>query len=298
MPTSAASGPGSGDRPGPLISVAWLRDHLADPDLRIVHVSTEPEHYPSGHLPGAVFSDLHQELAKRGTDPAAPGVDFEYLVPTQAETEYALAGWGVGSADRVVFYDDVGQNRHAIRGLWLLRLYGWPRTRVHVLDGGLPAWQRAGGPVTTDPAPLRTAARVQLGGRDESILAVREEVAAWSRESAAGGPIRILDVRTPAEYTGEDVRCRRGGHIPGAVNLDWEAFLTDDGRLKGPAEIRTLADEAAGGDASTLRVAHCQGGIRAAAAWFALSELAGLDVRNYARSFEEWGNRDDTPLQR
>jgi thiosulfate/3-mercaptopyruvate sulfurtransferase len=129
-------------------------------------------------------------------------------------------------------------------------------------------------------------------------MAVREQVEAWSRESAGGGPVRILDVRTAAEYAGDDLRTRRGGHIPGAVNLDWEAFLTDDGRMRSPAEIRRLADEAAGGDASTLRAVHCQGGIRAAAAWFALHELAGLDVANYARAWEEWGNRDDTPIAR
>jgi thiosulfate/3-mercaptopyruvate sulfurtransferase len=284
------------DDPGPLVSAAWLRDHLGDRDLRLVHVSTEPEHYPLGHLPGAVFSDLHQELAHRGVDPAVPGVEMEYLIPGREDVERVLARWGVGPDDRVVFYDDVGLNRHAIRGLWLLRLYGWPPDRVHVLDGGLEGWRRAGEPVTTEPVRPRTAEPVHLAGGEPSLLAVREQVEAWSRESVDGGPIRILDVRTAAEYTGDDLRTRRGGHIPGAVNLDWEAFLTEDGRLRSPAEIRQLADAAAGGDASTVRAVHCQGGIRAAAAWFVLHELAGLEVANYARAWEEWGNREDTPI--
>jgi thiosulfate/3-mercaptopyruvate sulfurtransferase len=129
------------------------------------------------------------------------------------------------------------------------------------------------------------------------LIALRGQMQAWAAESTAGGPPRILDVRTVDEYRGEDARARRSGHMPGAVHLDWEAFLNEDGRLRGPIEIRALADEAAGGDASTLRAAHCQGGVRAAAAWFVLHELAGLDVRNYARSWEEWGNRDDTPIE-
>lgn len=286
--------------PGPLVSAEWLLGHLEDDDLRLVHVSAEPEHYPRGHLPGAVFSDLHQELAKAGPDPACGPAELQYLLPTRADVEEALARWGVAAGDRIVVYDDVGLNRQAIRGLWLLRLHGWPRDRVHVLDGGLPTWKCLGGPITTDVPDvpdLRAAERIELTGGDPSILAVRAQVAEWSRESERGGPVRILDVRTPAEYRGDDVRTRRGGHIPGAANLDWEAFLADDGRLRAPREIRAIADAAAGGDASTIRAVHCQGGIRAAAAWFVLSELAGLDgVRNYARSWEEWGNREDTAI--
>jgi thiosulfate/3-mercaptopyruvate sulfurtransferase len=143
---------------------------------------------------------------------------------------------------------------------------------------------------------------VTLSGGDPASLATLEQVRAWSAETAAGGPIRILDVRKPAEFIGEDLQSRRGGRVPGAVNVDWERFVHDgDNTFRTPAAIRAIVDEAvraAGGtDASTLRAAYCQGGVRAAAAWFVLSVLGGLPVANYARSWEEWGNRDDTPIE-
>ena len=142
-------------QPGALVSVAWLRKHLDDPDLRVVHVSSEPEHYPKGHIRGAVFADLHTELALRGRDRAIPGVELEYLIPdadVRRREAFNAGAWDPD--DRVVFYDDWARNRQAIRGLWLLRLRGFPRDRVHVLDGGTKAWWAARLALTTDvPEP-------------------------------------------------------------------------------------------------------------------------------------------------
>ena len=214
--------------------------------------------------------------------------------------EASLARWGVAAGDRVVFCDDWARNRQAVRGLWLLRLHGWPADRVHVLDGGITAWQRSGHALSAEvPAP-REVAPVQLAGGDPASLASLAQVRAWSAETLAGGPIRILDVRKPAEYAGTDLQSRRGGHVPGAVNVDWELFVHADNTFRSPAEIRAIVDTAVrthgGTDATSLRAAYCQGGVRAAAAWFALSVLAGVPIANYARSWEEWGNRDDTPI--
>ncbi len=280
--------------PGPLVSVTWLREHLGDGDLRLVHAAADRSVYDEGHLPGAVFSDLHAELALRGTRPETGDAEREWLVPTAAELATTMRAWGVGPRDRVVLYDDIGQNRHAIRGLWLLRLYRWPRERVHVLDGGLNAWRAANGPLTVELPSSRHPEPVPFDVPDPALVASFDEVRAWSNESAHGGPARSLDVRTPEEHRGEDVRARRGGKIPGAVNLPFTEFLRDDGTFRTADEIRTLAEQAVGGDPSALRAAHCQGGIRAALAWFALHELAGVKgIRNYAGSWEEWGNRSD-----
>src|SRR3954449_450732 len=103
---SAASGPDAGDHPGPLVSVAWLAAHLADPDLRVVHTSSQPERYPEGHVPGAVFADLYHDLNERGSDPEIPGVECHYLVPPREAVEASLARWGIAAGDRVVFCDD------------------------------------------------------------------------------------------------------------------------------------------------------------------------------------------------
>ena len=64
--------------------------------------------------------------------------------PDREQTAAVLRRWGVGDGDRIVFYDDIGLNRQAIRGYWLLRLYRFPKERLHILDGGIEAWRRAG----------------------------------------------------------------------------------------------------------------------------------------------------------
>ncbi len=302
-PTAAPRKPaaGRGEAPGPLVSAEWLQAHLVDDDLRVVHVSPDRRVYNRGHVPGATYSDLHKELALKGRAPETGDAEREWLIPTREETEAVLRRWRVGEGDRVVLYDDVGLNRHAIRGYWLLRLYRFPADRVHVVDGGINAWKRAGG-VTTKEVPeadLTDALRrpIKLGERDESLIASHDEVSAWSREADRdGGPTRILDVRTIGEYVGTDLRARRGGHIPGARQRLFSDFLTDEGTFRPVPEILAMV-RASGADPREVRATYCQGGVRAALAWFALHELGGLkDVKSYAGSWEEWGNRSDCPV--
>jgi thiosulfate/3-mercaptopyruvate sulfurtransferase len=287
--------------PGPLVSVEWLADHMGDADLRIVHVSPDRRVYNKRHLEGATYSDLHRELALKGTAPETGDAEREWLVPSREEAERALRHWRVGEGDRIVFYDDIGMNRQAIRGYWLMRLYRYPADRLHILDGGIEAWRRAGHETTKDiPEPdLADALRkpATLGERDDALIATYEQVLAWSREAAKpDGPTRILDVRTAAEWVGTDLRARRGGHIPGARQRCFVDLLTDEGTFRPVEEMVSLV-RASGADPTEVRATYCQGGVRAALVWFVLHELAGFDdVRSYAGSWEEWGNRTDTPI--
>jgi thiosulfate/3-mercaptopyruvate sulfurtransferase len=294
--------PAARSDPGPLVSAAWLAEHLTDPDLRLVHVSPDRRVYNKRHIEGATYSDLHRELALKGTAPETGDAEREWLVPSREEAERVLRHWRVGAGDRVVFYDDIGLNRQAIRGYWLLRLYRYPADRVHILDGGIEAWRRAGGATTKEvpEADLADALRVPvtLDERDDALIATYEQVLAWSREAAASdGPTRILDVRTAAEWVGTDLRAKRGGHIPGARQRCFVDLLTDEGTFRGVDEMVSLV-RASGAHPAEVRATYCQGGVRAALVWFVLHELAGFDeVRSYAGSWEEWGNRTDSPIE-
>jgi len=106
-----------------------------------------------------------------------------------------------------------------------------------------------------------------------------------------------VDARTPAEYSGRELRARRGGHIPGAVNVDWTEHLRPDGTFKPLAALRTLY-VARGITPDKTVVTYCQTQHRASHSYFVLRLLGYPHVVGYDRSWSEWGNREDLPIAR
>ncbi len=259
-----------------LVDAAWLERTGARVDVVLID-TRPPTEFWAGHLERARHLDPFP-FHYYDTSPKAIG-EFN------AQSEWIFSVLGITGHETVVFYENDAGMR-AARGAWILEYLGHPAVRI--LDGGLKAL--TGARLTTDaaaitPYPFKAMVRPE-------ILATCERV--WERLGNPG--VRVFDVRSEAEYYGENVRARRGGAIPGAILRDWVLNLGADGRFKSAAELKAAFAQL-GFSPDQEIVTYCQGGYRAAHAYYAL-RLAGFDkVSNYLGSWAEWGNREELPIE-
>jgi len=272
-------------RPELLASTEWLAARLDDPSVRIVDCD-ELIGYQRLHILAAIGVRAHHYLKDDGT---ATGL---HLMGPEKFAKL-MSTHGIGSDHTVVAYDNSG-GLYAARLWWALDYYG--HTACRVLNGGFRSWYLEGRPVTPDqPHVDRAEFRADPGNAD-SICALDDVKAAID-----DGNTVIWDVRSPEEHAGADDRPnKRHGHIPGAVNMEW-LELTEppvrSGILRPPDELSRKL-RALGITPDKRVITHCQAGIRAAHGMFLL-RLMGYDrVGNYDASWQEWGNREDTPIVR
>jgi thiosulfate/3-mercaptopyruvate sulfurtransferase len=273
----------------PLVTTAWLSDHLGDPDVRVVDATwympaearSGRAEYEAAHIPGAVFFDIDAI--------ADPGTDLPHMLPTPEAFARAAGGLGLRREAQIVVYDAAGIFS-APRVWWTLRVMGFPR--VFVLDGGLKKWRAEGRPLEGGARPADVAA---METRFNSALI--HDLEAVRRLIAAGGS-QILDARSGPRFRGEAPEPRAGlrpGHMPGACNLPWNELIEPDGTMKNAAELK-VAFEAAGVDLGRPIVTTCGSGISASLLALALARLGREDVAVYDGSWTEWGGQPDTPV--
>ncbi len=273
-----------------LVSPATLAEHLQDEGWRLVdcrHNLAAPDwgeaEYRKAHLPGALFAHLDRDLS-------APknGRNGRHPLPDPLAFARWLGEQGIGPAHRVIAYDDAG-GMAASRLWWMLRWIG--HRDAALLDGGLPAWLAEGLPMTDAPpshqsvaypTPAATALRVTVAEVEDNLARAR---------------FTLLDGRAAPRYAGTEEKLdSRAGHIPGALNRNFQLNLDAAGRFKSPemlhAEFAALLQDRPAEDI----VHYCGSGVSACHNIYAMA-LAGLPgSRLYAGSWSEWSSDPARPI--
>jgi thiosulfate/3-mercaptopyruvate sulfurtransferase len=263
-----------------LISVDELKALLAGPGCRIFdcrfalqNPSAGLRSYEKGHLPGAMFADLNNDLSA----PHVPGKTGRHPLPERGDWIRKVLNWGLTPDADVVLYDDCG-GAGAARMWWML---GWiGHAKVRVLDGGVQAWLAAGGEIIhTDAKPVPLAPDQYSQRAPLTQLLTVQEIEPDIQF--------LLDARDPARFRGEvEPVDPVGGHIPGAQSFPSGANLGTDGKFRSKAELYARFSELAH---SFLRpVCYCGSGVTACHNILAITH-AGLQMPSlYAGSWSEW----------
>jgi len=276
------------EHPEFLVSTEWVAEHLDDPNVVIVESDEDVLLYDTNHIPGAVKVDWHLDLNDPVTRDYVDGEGFAKLAGKN----------GITRDTTVVFYGD-NFNWWAAYALWVFRLFGHPDARL--VNGGRAKWIEEGRPLTTDK-PARATTDYPVVERDDGpIRAFKDDVLAHL------GKGKLVDVRSPGEYSGELLHmpdypqegALRGGHIPGAKSKPWKNAANDDGTFKSAEELRKIYAEELGITPDDDVIVYCRIGERSSHTWFVLQNLLGYPkVRNYDGSWTEWGNLVKAPIER
>lgn len=257
-----------------------LEKLLGDKNVLLVDLS-QPQTYVQYHIPGAVFLEyawlVHIEQPRMG------------LLPDQAQLSNVLSALGLSPDTHVVAYDDEGGGR-ACRFLWTLDVVG--HKNFSLLNGGLAAWANEGHNVTSEidyPIKGKYEAIIQTGP-----VADRQYIL----DHLHNDKVTILDTRSPQEYAGIKVFAQRGGHIPGAINIEWTEAMDKNRnmRLKPESELRAML-ETEGITPDKEIITHCQTHHRSAHTYIMLKSLGYENIKGYPGSWSDWGNDTSTPIE-
>jgi thiosulfate/3-mercaptopyruvate sulfurtransferase len=258
-----------------LIEAADLDKVLkAEKPVCILDVRSKDD-YQAGRVPGAAWVD------------AAGWAKAFAASQDKKSWSRRLGEVGISPDGPVVVYDD-GAARDAGRIWWIVRYWGVKDVRL--LNGGWLAWREHGGKIATRDAPVK-AVTAEFTPQEERLVTLGQLKEGLKR-------FQVIDARSAEEHCGQTTTAKRNGAIPAALHLEWSDLLDrKTHKFKSADELAKLF-KAAGIDLAKPTVTYCQSGGRAAVMAFGLELMGAKDVRNYYKSWAEWGNAEDTPIMR
>lgn len=262
------------------VTTKWLEEHINDPKIRILDTDSV-ELYDEGHIPNA--ANVKDNYFKTS-------LENRTHVQSSEQFNNTMSNLGISNDTLVIGYDRSAL-LYSLRLLWTLNYFG--HSKVKILDGGYQKWISEG---RSTSKQQNTYNNGEFKSKiNKNFIALNKDVL----NSIYDQKTQILDVRSDGEWNGTNKRGGpRGGHIPGALHLEWINFHTggDVPILKTANEIRSLLNQINFSPEKNT-ITYCQGGIRAAHVFWVL-KLIGLDnVKNYDGSWREWGADFSCPIE-
>lgn len=265
-----------------LISSEQLEEKINDAASIIIFIGSDAA-YVAGHIPNSVHilpSDL--------TSGIAPAIG---KLPSGEKLNSVFRRIGLHKNSHVIAYDDEGGG-WAGRLIWTLDIIG--HQHYQYLDGGLTRWQaekRAVNSAAVSTLPVESNYNVTI---NTDLLITAEDIIAHLID----GKYHIWDARSAEEFSGKKVLAERGGHIPGAANIDWLDLIDNTRALQlQPLPLIKQQMDSVGLDGSKKIITHCQTHHRSGLSYL-VGKLLGIPIAAYDGSWSEWGNRNDTPIEK
>ena len=237
--------------------------------------------YRQKHVPGAVH--LQPDTLMAGTAPY-PG-----KLPEMEQLENIIRYLGISAHSHVVIYDDEGGG-WAGRFAWTLDVLGYHNWSY--LNGGIVAWIKEGFVTeaqANQPVPSETTISI---ANSEVLISADEIIGQLDNPDYV-----VWDARSPGEYSGDMVRSARGGHIPGAINIEWTELMDRQRNLRIRDDAEAILAAAGLGREKSV-ITHCQSHHRSGFTYMVARILGYKNISAYDGSWAEWGSLDHTPVER